>query len=154
MSKNPLLWVLLIVIVIVGIYGAFRLYRHFARQVTQPAPETNLTSQTPSASESGRQNGSPSAQTQGQHIVQITAAGFSPAIITIHPGDTVTWVNIDNQQHTVNSDPHPTHTLYPPLNTVGLLNPGEQKSLTFPTSGTFKYHDHLNPSLRGSVVVQ
>lgn len=87
------------------------------------------------------------------NLVTITQSGFSLKDITIKAGDTVSWMNSDTIDHTVNSAPHPTHTAYPPLN-LDNLKPGETKSLMFPTSGTYKYHDHLNPSLTGSVTVQ
>jgi len=57
------------------------------------------------------------------------------------------------EENIVNSALHPTHLEYPPLN-LGVIKPGESKSLTFPEAGTYKYHDHLNPSLFGSVTVQ
>ncbi len=88
-----------------------------------------------------------------KNVVSITSTGFSSKDITVKVGDSITWENTDSADHTVNSAPHPTHTAYPPLN-LGLIKPGEGKSLTFPTAGTYKYHDHLNPSLTGSVTVQ
>lgn len=80
--------------------------------------------------------------------------GFTPETVTIKVGDSVTWVNSDLKNHTVNSDPHPSHTAYPSLNTIGLLKPGEKKSLVFPTKGTYGYHDHLNPSHTGTIIVE
>ena len=87
-------------------------------------------------------------------VVTISQSEFSPKNITIKVGDSVTWMNSDSANHTVNSDPHPTHTLFSILNKVGLIKAGEKKSLQFTTAGTFTYHDHLNPSLMGSVTVQ
>ncbi len=89
----------------------------------------------------------------GQNVVTITADGFSPRVMTIKKGETVTWTNKDSNPHTVNSDPHPTHELYPILNTVGLIDAGQSKSLTFADPGTYTYHDHLEASLTGEVIV-
>lgn len=89
-----------------------------------------------------------------EKTITITSSGFSPQQLTVKAGDTVTWINNDSNDQQVNSVPHPSHTNYPPLNTIGLLKPGEKKSLSFPATGTYKYHDHLNPSLSGSVVVE
>ena len=86
-------------------------------------------------------------------LVAITNKGFNPKEITIKSGEVVTWVNEDNINHTVNSSGHPTHLAYPPLNTVDLLKPGEKKSLIFPDPGTYDYHDHLNPTMFGSITV-
>lgn len=97
--------------------------------------------------------GSQSEAPSGQNVVTITADGFSPRVVTIKKGETVTWTNKDTNPHTVNSDPHPVHGLYPILNTVGFINAGESKSLAFTEAGTYTYHDHFNASLTGEVVV-
>ena len=86
--------------------------------------------------------------------VEITSSGFMPKDIVIKVGESVTWMNEDSADHQVNSAPHPTHTTYKPLNTLGALKAGEKKLLTFPEAGTYKYHDHLNPSLTGVVTVE
>ncbi len=86
--------------------------------------------------------------------VTMSSSGFSPQDVTVSPGQQITWVNKDADPHQVASDPHPTHTSYPPLNTIGLLNSGDKKSLSFPDPGVYKYHDHLNPSFKGSVTVK
>lgn len=88
-----------------------------------------------------------------QNVVKISPSGFMPQTITIKVGESVTWVNEDSVSHQVNSAVHPTHQVYPPLN-LGMIKPGDQKSLMFPAAGTYKYHDHLNPSLTGSVTVE
>ena len=96
---------------------------------------------------------SPLASPAGKNMVKIESTGFVPASITVKPGEVVAWVNSDSTNHNVNSAVHPTHLLYPALN-LGVIKPGESKSLNFPTAGTYKYHDHLNPSLTGSVTVE
>jgi len=93
---------------------------------------------------------SPSAS---QNVVTLTQSGFNPSTITIKVGDSVTWVNKSGQQATVNSNPHPTHTNYPPLNLGGFAD-GSSLTLTFPTPGTFGYHNHLNPSETGTIIVK
>lgn len=95
---------------------------------------------------------SPSAQVT-ERLVNITSAGFSPKEVTIKAGEAVTWMNGESVVHVVNSAVHPTHQLYLPLN-LGNIQAGGKASLTFPTAGTYKYHNHLNPSLTGSIVVE
>ncbi len=117
-----------------------------------PAPETPTTvnpAPTTIESTSSGTSGAMMAET----AVTVSATGFSPQNVTIKAGGSVTWMNSDSANHQVNSDPHPTHTAYSPLN-IGLLKPGDKKSLTFPTPGTYKYHDHLNPSSTGTITVQ
>lgn len=97
---------------------------------------------------------SPSAVEQtGEKMVNLTKAGFEPGTITIKVGTKVTWVNKSGETATVNSDPHPTHTLWPFLN-LGSFDDGASVSVIFDKAGTYTYHNHLNPSETGTVVVQ
>ena len=88
-----------------------------------------------------------------QNTVTATADGFVPTTITITAGAAVTWINSSGTAVSINSDPHPTHQLYPLLN-VGVVNSGASASITFPTPGTFTYHNHLKPSQTGTIVVK
>lgn len=142
MSKN-----LLVTLVVVGVIVIAGIWLLTGSKKTSPAPAYQ-TNPAPAVQETS----SPSAQVS-QMKVTITSSGFTPQSITVKVGDTVIWVNQDSESHTVNSVVHPTHLVYPPLN-LGNLKPGEEKSLSFPEAGTYKYHDHLNPSLTGSVVVE
>ena len=150
MSNNRNLFLIaVLVVVILGGWFIFKNQKSASMQNPAPAPVTNTeSSPLPQANKEGT-NGATMTQTE----VKITPAGFEPATITIKAGDTVTWKNVDAQMHDVSSAPHPTHTTYPPLN-LGNISPTMSKSLAFPTPGTYKYHDHLTPSLRGTVVVQ
>lgn len=149
MGKNQLLILIIVgVVIIAGVYLGLRSYR--------PAPQPQTINQTPVTEKS---QPSPTDQnlketSQDEHLVEITAAGFSPQSITIKAGQAVTWINKDKSSHQVASAVHPTHLVYPPLNTIGLLTSGEGKPLVFPQAGTFKYHDHLNPGFTGEVVVE
>jgi len=88
-------------------------------------------------------------------VVSITEAGFSPATIKVSPGTTVTWTDNDTQPHWVASDPYPTDTGLSGFNAREALQNGDQYSFTFAKTGTFTYHDQLNPyTFKGSVVVQ
>lgn len=143
-SKNLILITALVALVILGGW-----YYLKSQNKTAPVGTAPMITPAPSPAPSA----SSGAMMHEEHKVSITASGFVPKTITIKAGQSVTWTNNDTQDHTVNSAPHPTHTAYPPLN-LGVIKPGESKSLAFPTAGTYKYHDHLNPSLTGSVVVE
>lgn len=114
------------------------------------------TSPSPSsvATPSGSASPSESAQERtGEKMVNLTKAGFEPQTITIKVGTKVTWVNKSGETATINSDPHPTHTLWPFLN-LGRFEDGASVSATFDKAGTYTYHNHLNPSQTGTVVVE
>lgn len=113
-------------------------------------------------SKSAKKDGStnqptPTEQTQttseGAQIITLTPDGFSPSTLTIKAGTLVRWVNKSGQLGDVDSDPHPTHTSYPPMN-FGTFSDGSSVELVFDKPGTYHYHNHLNPSQHGTVVVQ
>ena len=140
MSKNK---VAIGIVILVLAAGAWYLTRP---KYSEPIP-IRTPIPTPTEASSG------AAVTNEKNLVNITASGFSPKDITVKAGESVTWANGDSIDHTVNSAVHPTHLAYPPLN-LDTVSPGEKKSLIFPKAGTYKYHDHLNPSLFGSVTVE
>lgn len=86
--------------------------------------------------------------------VVISANGFNPTSIAVKKGTQVTWTNTDSKPHQVASDPHPTHTNFPALTDDEALNKDESYSFTFEKAGTYTYHDHLNPSKTGTVIVE
>ena len=94
------------------------------------------------------------AQTTRQDTtVTVDSSGFFLATLTIKVGTRVIWTNKSGSAISVNSDIHPTHRLYPPLN-LGEVPNGENITLVFDKAGTYKYHDHYNPSHTGTVVVE
>lgn len=122
--------------------------------LTRPKQTSVSESAQPASTSASNESTSSSANwTFAPNLITITKSGFSPKDLTIKTGETVDWTNADIVDHTVNSAPHPTHTAYPPLN-LDTIKPGDKKSLNFPEPGTYKYHDHLNPSLVGSIIVE
>ncbi len=95
----------------------------------------------------------PLATASAQNTITLTQNGFSPSTLTIKVGTTVTWINKSGTQATVNSNPHPIHTDYPPLN-LGSFSNGAILSLIFNKAGTYGYHNHLNPGQTGTIIVQ
>lgn len=106
-----------------------------------------------SYNQTGQGSKSVSQVQQIENTVTLTADGFSPPTLTIKSGTQVTWINKSGTDATVNSDPHPIHTDYPPLN-LGNFADGETLSLTFDKPGTYSYHNHFNPGQKGRIVVQ
>lgn len=97
-----------------------------------------------------------------ENTVEITYSGFSPNTLTINAGDTITFVNKDTNPHWPASAIHPTHTAYPEsggcigskFDACKALSQGETFIFKFNQKGSWKYHDHLNPSLTGTITVQ
>ncbi len=94
------------------------------------------------------------AQLPKEVIVEITSSGFNPFTVTINSGDKVTFLNKDSSQHWIASNVHPIHVDYPGFDALRGLNQNENYSFTFTKIGTWGYHDHLNPSLTGRIIVR
>ena len=89
----------------------------------------------------------------GANVVTYSDSGFSPNSITLKVGEKVEFKNNSSANVQVNSAVHPTHQLYPELN-IGVIAPNETKTVTFTKAGTYKYHNHLNASQTGEIVVE
>ena len=80
--------------------------------------------------------------------VDIKNYTFSPASITVSPGDTVTWTNEDTAPHTV------TVTSGPVMFASPTLQQGQTFSYTFTQAGTYSYYCAVHPDMKASVTVQ
>ena len=85
--------------------------------------------------------------------VLITPAGFVPASLTIMQGTKVTWTNQDDKLHQVAANPHPAGTDLPGLRSE-ILNRTQTYTYTANKTGSFGYHDQLNPSVNGTIDVK
>lgn len=96
------------------------------------------------------------ADLRGTEEVTINMENISfdmPQII-IGSGTTVTWVNLEDIGHYINSNPHPGHNYYPKQNSE-LLSKGDSYSLTFDTPGLYSYHCSAHYStMQGMVLVE
>ncbi len=84
-------------------------------------------------------------------------SGFSPASSTVKSGGKITWTNNSKSAVQIASDPHPTHTANPELTngqSVLSLVPGASSTVTVTKTGTWGFHDHLNPGVKGKVTVE
>ena len=122
-----------------------------------PAPNTN----TPETivKLTGDINKSPAVD---QNVITYGDTGYSPNLLTIKAGETVTFKNNSSLSMWPASAFHPTHKVYP--TTGGCLGstfdackgvlPGGLWSFKFDIAGSWKYHDHLKPTVFGTVIVE
>jgi plastocyanin len=84
------------------------------------------------------------------HNAQMVESGgkysFSPAALTVHVGDTVTWTNTADAPHTVTSDTA-GHFASPQV------GGGKTYSLTFTGTGSFAYHCTIHTYMHGTIDV-
>lgn len=101
------------------------------------------------SSGNGLEKGGVAART----VVTFTNKGFSPSPVTVKKGTVVTFVNESNNSMWVASDPHPTHTLLPGFDELASVGNGGTYDYTFVKVGTWTYHNHLTPTIKGTVIV-
>lgn len=80
--------------------------------------------------------------------VKIDNFSFSPAVLTVSAGTTVTWTNRDDIPHTVVSSDDPKAFKSKVLDT------DEKFTFTFSKPGTYAYFCSVHPKMVGKVVVQ
>jgi plastocyanin len=76
--------------------------------------------------------------------VTLTSEGPQPGSVIIDVGGRVTFVNSDTRPHEIVSDPYLRHEDCPPINRVGFLSPGQNRtSAVFEVVRDCGFHDHL-----------
>jgi pseudoazurin len=80
---------------------------------------------------------------------------FTPKVLNIRPGDTVTWVNQEHESHNMMTYPDGF-----PKGAKGFKSPylerkGDKWSYTFSQQGTYEYHcqPHVLMGMRGTIIV-
>ena len=79
------------------------------------------------------------------NTVSIQNFAFSPAIVTIKAGTTITWTNRDQDPHTVTAMSGPFHS--------STLDTGQSFQHTFTIPGHFDYLCTIHPFMTATVVV-
>lgn len=88
-----------------------------------------------------------------RHTVVLKADGFHPAKFTIHEGDTVVFKSATGQPFWPASNVHPTHTAYPAFDPKRPIPADESWEFTFPSAGTYLFHDHIASNFEGAITV-
>jgi len=78
---------------------------------------------------------------------------FSPNPLTVTPGTTVTWKNIDTVSHYVTSGKPSDETTGSVFDSGNLIKPGSTYQFTFANAGTFDYFCSVHPWMTGQVIV-
>lgn len=79
-------------------------------------------------------------------IVHIKNFAFAPAALTVSPGTTVTWINDDEDPHTVTANSKAFHS--------AALDGGGRYSFTFAKAGDYPYFCSLHPHMTAKIVVK
>jgi plastocyanin len=84
------------------------------------------------------------AQPVGEREIRIVDERYTPNTITIQAGQSVTFVNADDDEHTATGPGFDT----------GTMLPGDRVTITFDTPGTFDFVCQFHSEMRGTVIVE
>jgi len=87
----------------------------------------------------------PARAAENKVVVKIANFTYSPDVITVTPGTTVTWVNHDDIPHTVTATGKAFRSR--------ALDTDDAFTFTFTTTGDYAYFCALHPKMTGKVVV-
>lgn len=101
-------------------------------------------------------------------MITMTDEGYSPRILEITHGDTVTFYNAGTLNRWPATNDHLTHEKYPNssihfcdwtrrvymFDSCMAIGPGESYIFRFDAIGNWAYHDHLRPSEGGVIIVK
>ncbi len=87
-------------------------------------------------------------------VIEMTPNGFEPNSATIDTNSAVIFVNKDTNPRWPASNIHPTHEIYPEFDPKNQIEAGKDWTFKPKRAGTFKFHDHLFPHFRGTLIVQ
>jgi plastocyanin len=108
---------------------------------------TNTTSNT-------NQSNMPDGNDVAVYEVTYNGTAYTPSQLTIKNGDVVVFKNASATSFWPASAPHPTHTNYPEFDPKKAIGPGQTWQFKFTKTGTWAFHDHLNPTVTGKITVQ
>ncbi len=143
-EKKNTAWVIVAVAVIL-IIGAVILFKSPAA----PATETkNVPIATPAPKKTA--------------TIFYSSEGFFPSSTIVKKGDTVVFENGSDKPFWPASAPHPAHTGYPEKGSCGgsafdacsAAESGGTWTFSPNKAGEWKYHNHLNPNLKGVLIVE
>ncbi|HYI24472.1 MAG TPA: plastocyanin/azurin family copper-binding protein [Thermomicrobiales bacterium] len=77
------------------------------------------------------------------HIIDDDADGFLPGVLRVAVGQTVTFYNDDDDDHTATGADFDT----------GIMHPGGSAQVTFDTPGSFAYTCQIHPEMLGTIEV-
>lgn len=95
-------------------------------------------------------------------VITYDGKSYTPASAEIKKGSSVLFLNRGTGTMWPASAMHPTHAVYPTkggcvgstFDACQALPQGTSWVFTFDEAGSWKYHDHLNPSAYGTIVVK
>ncbi len=150
----------IVTVVLVGGYfllrGAFQSADFGLKDIQPAAPATQ-----PANQQTAPQSSTGQTPIAEKNVVTYSDSGYSPSTLTVKKGETVIFKNQSSNSMWTASAVHPTHRGYPTTGgCIGStfdackgIQSGDSWPFKFDIAGTWKYHNHLNPSDTGTIYV-
>lgn len=90
-------------------------------------------------------NGAPVVDNKNK--IEIKDFAFNPQIITVKSGETITWINRDEEPHTIVS-------VEKQFKKSPALDTDQQYTVTAGAPGTYSYFCSVHPKMTGTIVVE
>jgi plastocyanin len=149
--------IIVVLAVIVGVVVVLMNNKASNNTAINTTPSTGNTPNTTTTPENGAANNQGESKTSTDQttpaIITYRNGSFSPAQVIAKSGGTVKVVNESSEKIYFASDPHPVHTANTELN-IGDIEAGQSKTITVTNKGTWGYHDHYKPEIRGKIIVE
>ncbi|CAN5614616.1 hypothetical protein BH23PAT1_BH23PAT1_4150 [soil metagenome] len=146
MNKTGIIALVVVILVVgAGVVWATNTGNNETDTNSTTVPGTTQNEQTPAPGDNEAE--------QSANTIIYTDSGFIPANLSLEAETELTIVNNSSRTLDFASDPHPQHTANTELN-IGTIPSGESRSTNLSNTGTWGYHNHLNPGQTGSITVQ
>jgi plastocyanin len=83
----------------------------------------------------------------GENKIEIKDFAFNPQTITVKSGEKITWINRDEEPHTVVS-------VEKQFKKSSALDTDQEFTITAGAPGTYTYYCSVHPKMTGTIVVQ
>ncbi len=93
-------------------------------------------------------------QDNSKFSIILSKDGFTPSNLIIQKNDTVVFTSTRDYSFWPASDKHPAHSEYPEFDARKEILFDSSWEFTFTEIGEWSYHDHLNSTLRGLIIVR
>ena len=147
MSKSLLIGAVVVLLVGGGIWYVTQ------NQQAELPQETQTPQETPQI-ENNKTNEQPAENENARQIITYTNEGYTPKTLAIKQGETVIFRNESSGDMWPASAPHPAHTIYPEFDAKRAIPAGETYEFTFTRTGSWNFHNHLNPTKFGTITVE
>ena len=151
MNKNLIYTVVVLILMVASVFALIKSNKETKKEpddtTNTEVTEESVTTEEPTPT-STEEVALPST-----HEVIYGSLGFVPSTLEIKIGDTVSFKNESGKGMWVASNPHPSHSGTPEFDAGISIANGNSWSFTFTEEGSFGYHNHLNSSQGGKIIV-